>query len=85
MKFIRYSKFNGFDVFGVDLGGLMDALSGQLLDSGFSDDYWWTCERNEMDDSLDAFREGCRPSLFISSRVARVLLAAADALEERQS
>ena len=38
-----------------------------------------------VDDSLDAFREGCRPSRFISSRVARVLLAAADALEERQS
>ena len=25
MKFIRYSKFNGFDVFGVDLGELMES------------------------------------------------------------
>ena len=36
MKFIRYSKFNGFDVFGVDLGDLMDSLSNQMLDSGYS-------------------------------------------------
>jgi len=64
MKFIRYSKFNGFDVFGVDLGGLMDALSGQLLDSGFSDDYWWTRERNEMDDSLDALRQAILQALL---------------------
>jgi len=39
MKFIRYSKFKGFDVFGVKLGDLMDSLSNQILDSGFSDDY----------------------------------------------
>ena len=64
MKFIRYSKFNGFDVFGVDLGGLMDALSSQLLDSGFSDDYWWTRERNEMDDSLDALRQAILQALL---------------------
>ena len=64
MKFIRYSKFNGFDVFGVDLGGLMDALSSQLLDSGFSDDYWWTRDRNEMDDSLDALRQAILQALL---------------------
>jgi Ca-activated chloride channel family protein len=64
MKFIRYSKFNGFDVFGVDLGSLMDALSSQLLDSGFSDDYWWTRERNEMDDSLDALRQAILQALL---------------------
>ena len=64
MKFIRYSKFNGFDVFGVDLGSLMDALSGQLLDSGFSDDYWWTRERNEVDDSLDALRQAILQALL---------------------
>ena len=34
MKFIRYSKFKGFDVFGLDLGSLMDALSEQMLGSG---------------------------------------------------
>jgi Ca-activated chloride channel family protein len=64
MKFIRYSKFNGFDVFGVDLGGLMESLSGQLLDSGFHDDYWWTRERNEMDDSLDALRQAILRALL---------------------
>src|SRR5688572_1007910 len=64
MKFIRYSKFNGFDVFGVDLGGLMDALSSRLLDSGYNDDYWWTRERNEMDDSLDALRKAILQALL---------------------
>ena len=28
MKFIRYSKFKGFDVFGVNLGDLMQSLVG---------------------------------------------------------
>jgi len=42
----------------------MDALSGQLLDSGFSDDYWWTRERNEMDDSLDALRQAILQALL---------------------
>jgi Ca-activated chloride channel family protein len=57
MKFIRYSKFKGFDVFGLDLGSLMDALSEQMLDSGFNEDYWWTRRRQEPDDSLDALRQ----------------------------
>jgi Ca-activated chloride channel homolog len=56
MKFIRYSKFNGFDVFGVDLGGLMDALSNRMLNSGFHEDYRWTRQRIELDDSIDALR-----------------------------
>ena len=64
MKFIRYSKFNGFDVFGVDLGSLMDALSGRMLDSGYNEDYWWTRQRNEMDDSLDALRQAILESLL---------------------
>jgi Ca-activated chloride channel family protein len=64
MKFIRYSKFNGFDVFGVNLGDLMDSLSNQILDSGFSDDYWWTRQRNETDDSLDALRQAILNSLL---------------------
>ena len=64
MKFIRYSKFNGFDVFGVDLGSLMDALSSRMLDSGYNDDYWWTRQRNEMDDSLDALRQAILQSLL---------------------
>ena len=57
MKFIRYSKFNGFDVFGVNLGDLMQSLSDSLLDSGFNEDYYWTRQRNEPDDSLDALRQ----------------------------
>jgi Ca-activated chloride channel family protein len=64
MKFIRYSKFNGFDVFGVDLGSLMDALSNQMLDSGYNEDYWWTRQRNEMDDSLDALRQAILQTLI---------------------
>jgi Ca-activated chloride channel family protein len=64
MKFIRYSKFTGFDVFGVDLGNLMDSLSNAMLDSGFSDDYWWTRQRNEFDDSLDALRQALLQALL---------------------
>src|SRR5688572_22819665 len=64
MKFIRYSKFRGFDVSGVDLGGLMDALSNQMLDSGYNEDYWWTRERNEPDDSLDALRKAILQALM---------------------
>jgi Ca-activated chloride channel homolog len=64
MKFIRYSKFKGFDVSSLDLGGLMDALSNQMLDSGFNDDYWWTRERNEPDDSLDALRQAILQALL---------------------
>ena len=64
MKFIRYSKFKGFDVFGVNLGDLMDSLSNQILDSGFSDDYWWTRTRNDPDDSLDALRQAILKALL---------------------
>lgn len=64
MKFIRYSKFSGFDVFGVDLGKLMDSMSDSLLDSGYHDDYWWTRQRNEVDDSLDALRQSILRSLL---------------------
>ncbi|HNU07398.1 MAG TPA: hypothetical protein PKO33_06480, partial [Pyrinomonadaceae bacterium] len=64
MKFIRYSKFSGFDVFGVDLGKLMDSMSDSLLDSGYHDDYWWTRQRNEVDDSLDALRQAILKSLL---------------------
>ena len=64
MKFIRYSKFKGFDVFGLDLGGLMDALSNRMLDSGFNEDYWWTRHRNKADDSLDALRQAILQALL---------------------
>ena len=64
MKFIRYSKFTGFDVFGVNLGDLMDALSNRMLDSGFDEDYWWTRQRNQPDDSLDALRQAILQALL---------------------
>lgn len=64
MKFIRYSKFNGFDVFGVSLGDLMQSLSDSLLDSGYNEDYWWTRQRNETDDSLDALRQALLQGLL---------------------
>ncbi|CAN5666408.1 VWA domain-containing protein [soil metagenome] len=64
MKFIRYSKFNGFDVFGVNLGDLMQSLSDSLLDSGYNEDYYWTRQRNEPDDSLDALRQALLQALM---------------------
>ena len=64
MKFIRYSRFKGFDVSGVDLGDLMEGLSNQILDSGFNDDHWWTREMNEPDDSLDSLRQAILQSLL---------------------
>ncbi len=64
MKFIRYSKFNGFDVFGVNLGDLMQSLSDSLLDSGYNEDYWWTRQKNEADDSLDALRQALLQALM---------------------
>jgi Ca-activated chloride channel family protein len=56
MKFTRYSKFNGLDVAGINLGDLMEALSDSLLQSGYDDDYYWTRQRRQMDTSLDALR-----------------------------
>ena len=35
MKFIKYSKFTGQDLDGIDLHGLMKSLAGFLLQSGF--------------------------------------------------
>ncbi|MGB7068394.1 MAG: VWA domain-containing protein [Pyrinomonadaceae bacterium] len=64
MRFIRYSKFMGFDVFGVDLGALMDGLADAILDSGYNDDYWWTRERADTDDSIDALRKAILDSLL---------------------
>ncbi len=64
MKFVRYSKFKGFDAFGIDLSSLMDALSNQMLDSGFNGDYWWTRQRNQVDDSLDALRRAILQGLI---------------------
>jgi Ca-activated chloride channel homolog len=64
MKFTRYSKFNGLDVYGINLGDLMEALSDSLLDSGYDDDYYWTRERMPQDTSLDALRRALLQALM---------------------
>lgn len=82
MKFIRYSKFKGFDVSSIDLGGLMDALSNQMLDSGFHEDYWWTRQKNKAEDSLDALRQAILQALLdqeiLSKQVVEQMLAEND-------
>ena len=64
MKFIRYSKFKGFDVSGVNLGDLMEGLQDSLLQSGFDDDYYWTRQRRQQDTSLDALRQALLQALI---------------------
>ncbi len=64
MKFTRYSKFKGFDVFGINLGELMDSMADALLDSGYDDNYYWTRERRPADTSLDALRRALLQALM---------------------
>ena len=64
MKFTRYSKFNGLDVYGINLGDLMESLSDSLLSSGYDDDYYWTREQIERDTSLDALRRALLEALM---------------------
>jgi len=64
MKFTRYSKFNGLDVYGINLGDLMESLSDSLLSSGYDDDYYWTRERMPQDTSLDALRRALLEALM---------------------
>jgi len=64
MKFTRYSKFNGLDVFGIDLGDLMEGLSDSLLYSGYDDDYYWTRQRLPQDTSIDALRRALLQALL---------------------
>jgi Ca-activated chloride channel family protein len=64
MKFIRYSKFKGFDVSSINLGDLMDALSDSVLNSGYDDDYYWNRQRKEQDNSLDALRRALLQALM---------------------
>ncbi|CAN5140171.1 VWA domain-containing protein [soil metagenome] len=71
MKFIRYSKFNGFDVNGVSLGDLMEALQDSLLQSGFDDDYYWTRQRRPQDTSLDALRQALLQALMETGELSR--------------
>jgi Ca-activated chloride channel family protein len=64
MKFIRYSRFKGFDVSGVNLGDLMEGLQDSLLQSGYDDDYYWTRQRRPQDTSLDALRQALVQALI---------------------
>src|SRR5437868_6612339 len=64
MRFTRYSKFNGLDVYGLNLGDLMEGLSDSLLYSGYDDDYYWTRERAAQDTSLDALRRALLQALM---------------------
>jgi Ca-activated chloride channel family protein len=64
MRFTRYSKFNGLDVYGINLGDLMEGLSDSLLYSGYDDDYYWTRERMPQDTSLDALRRALLQALM---------------------
>ena len=63
MRFTRYSKFNGLDVYGINLGDLMEGLSDSLLYSGYDDDYYGTRERLPQDTSLDALRRALLQAL----------------------
>ena len=64
MRFTRYGKFNGLDVFGINLGDLMEGLSDSLLSSGYDDDYYWTRERTLQDTTLDALRRALLQALI---------------------
>jgi Ca-activated chloride channel homolog len=79
MKFIRYSKFKGFDVSGLSLGDLMGLLQDSLLSSGFDDDYYWTRQRQEQDTSLDSLRQALLRALVemgeLSERDVEEMLA----------
>ncbi len=82
MKFIRYSKFKGFNVSDVNLGDLMQSMSDSLLDSGYNEDYYWTRQRNETDDSIDGLREALLRALMeqgvLSEQDAQQMLAEND-------
>src|SRR5256714_7735499 len=64
MRFTRYSKFNGLDVYGINLGDLMEGLSDSLLYSGYDDDYYWSREPATQDTSLDALRRALLQALM---------------------
>lgn len=64
MRFTRYGKFNGLDVWSLNLGDLMEGLSDSLLYSGYDDDYYWTRERTPQDTSLDALRRALLQALM---------------------
>src|SRR5436853_2773007 len=64
MRFTRYSKFNGLDVWSLNLGDLMEGLSDSLLYSGYDDDYYWSRQQVPQDTSLDALRRALLQALM---------------------
>ena len=64
MKFTRYGKFNGLDVWSLNLGDLMEGLSDSLLYSGYDDDYYWSRQQMPQDTSLDALRRALLQALM---------------------
>src|SRR5215210_4286959 len=79
MKFIRYSRFKGFDVSGLSLGDLVGMLQDSLLSSGYDEDYYWTRQRQDPDRSLDALRQALLQALLemgeLSERDVEEMLA----------
>src|SRR5919202_828607 len=75
MKFIRYSRFKGFDVSGLSLGDLMELLQDSLLSSGYDEDYYWTRRRQEPDRSLDALLQALLEMGELSERDVEEMLA----------
>src|SRR5436190_13246894 len=71
MRFTRYSKFNGLDVYGINLGDLMEGLSDSLLSSGYDDDYYWTRQRMPQDTSLDALRRALLQALIDNELISQ--------------
>lgn len=64
MRFTRYSKFNGLDVWSINLGDLMEGMSDSLLYSGYDDDYYWTRQRVSQDTSLNGLRRALLQALL---------------------
>src|SRR5207244_6685974 len=64
MKFTRYSKFNGLDIWSINLGDLMEGLSDSLRYSGYGDDYYWTRQPMPQDTALDALRRALLQALM---------------------
>src|SRR5213080_3508535 len=73
MRFTRYSKFNGLDVYGINLGDLMEGLSDSLLYSGYDEDDYWKRERMPQDTSLDALRRALLQALMHQELLSQLI------------